>query len=245
MLRWIAAPLALSALALTATPALAQQPDASVEVALRTGYALPLGSLVSSTNLTDVLTGALPLWIDAGYRLPHLFLGAYLQYAQGFMIQGGASGSTYLANGGIRASTSECGSLGQSCSGFDLKYGIEVQYHLAPDGPLDPWLGYGVGAENLDVHSHGNAFGRSNFPVVSETQSFMALVPVVLQLGADYRLARFGIGPFVMLDLGPYITESQSTAGTTLTLHDTALHEWLTLGARGYFDIALPTKGAP
>jgi hypothetical protein len=78
--------------------------------------------------------------------------------------------------------------------------------------------------------------------MVSETQSFMALSPVVLQLGADYRLARFGIGPFAMLDLGPYITESQSTAGATLTLHDTALHEWLTFGVRGYFDIALTSQ---
>jgi hypothetical protein len=210
-----------------------------LELALRTGYAVPMGSLVSNTNLNDALTGAFPLWLDAGYRFPRVFLGAYLQYAQGFMVQSDVAGSTYIANGGIPASTSKCGSLGQTCNGFDVKYGIEVQYHTVPGGPFDAWLGYGIGAENLNVHPHGHVLPNLGNPEVSETLSLMALSPMVLQLGADYRLAHFGVGPFVMLDVGKYITESQSTAGVTLGLHDTALHEWLTFGVRGYFDIAL------
>ena len=210
-----------------------------IELAVRTGYALPLGSLVANTSLDAVATGVFPVWFDAGYRFPHVFLGAYAQYGWGFMAQGPAAGSTYIANGGIPVTASKCGSLGQTCSGFDVKYGLEVQYHFASERRFDPWVGYGIGMETLNVNAHGNAFSRSDFPQTSSTISFTAWSPAVVQIGVDYKLAHLGVGPFVMLDVSRFLSVSlsDSAVSSTETIRNGAAHEWLTLGLRGYFDI--------
>jgi len=127
--------------------------------------------------------------------------------------------------------------LGQTCSGSDANYGLEVQYHFASERRFDPWVGYGIGMETLNVNAHGNAFGRSDSPPVSSTITFVAWSPAVLQVGADYKLA-YRVGPFVMLDVSRFLSVSPSdpAVSSTETIHNAAAHEWLTLGLRGYFD---------
>lgn len=221
-------------------PVSAPSPE-GIEVGVRTGYVLPLGSLVANTNLSDTTTGVFPIWVDAGYRFPQVFLGAYLQYGWGIMAQGGAAGTAYIANGGSRAETSKCGSLGQTCSGSDVKYGLQVQYHFASDRRFDPWVAYGVGMEILGVDAHGNAFGRSDFPHVSSTIAFTAWSPAVIQVGADYKLPYMGVGPFVMLDVSRFVSASLSDSAVSAseTIRNAAAHEWLTFGLRGYFDVVV------
>src|SRR5262249_31143389 len=81
---------------------------------LRTGYAIPMVSAESNSNLSDSITGMVPIWIDAGFRFsPYVYLGAFFQY--GF---------------GIVPSNSGCNTTGVSCSESDLRLGANVHYHF-------------------------------------------------------------------------------------------------------------------
>src|SRR5689334_18785802 len=84
---------ALADPAAAADEAAAAAPGGSnVHLALRTGFGVPLGTYAEQRSLagfreTDVNAlgddtyGAIPLWLDAGYRLtPELMLGAYFVY---------------------------------------------------------------------------------------------------------------------------------------------------------------------
>jgi hypothetical protein len=210
-----------------------------LEIAARTGFAAPVGELTANTDLSTVITGAIPVWVDAGYRTRRLFLGVYAAYAWGFMTQGRAAASAYIANETVPINWVKCDSLGQSCSGSDVKYGIHVQYHFAPDARLDPWIGYGVGAETLGVDVHGHPFGKSNLPEASSTYSFDTFSPALLEAGVDWELGWLWLGPFVTLDTSRFVSASLSNEGVseTETIHDPAFHAWLTLGVRGNCDI--------
>ena len=64
-------------------------------------------------------TGAIPLWFDVGYRFahPNLMIGVYLQYAPGIL------GDTV---------SKECATI--SCSTNVVKFGVQAQLHLDPEG---------------------------------------------------------------------------------------------------------------
>jgi hypothetical protein len=128
--------------------AMAGDVNSGIEVGLRTGYAIPLGNSAGSPaagapapNLSDTISGAIPIWIDAGYRLasPNLFLGAYFQYGIGF-------------NG---SALNNC-----NCSTNVVMYGIQAHYHFMPDQTIDPWAGYGIGMEQVNgSNNNGSASG--------------------------------------------------------------------------------------
>jgi hypothetical protein len=60
-------------------------------------------------------------------------------------------------------------------------------------------------------------------------------------VGADYRglVDNLSVGPMVMFGLGQYNNISESSAGQSqsISIPNQALHEWLTLGIRGAYDI--------
>src|SRR5262245_48031547 len=62
--------------------------EAGVEVGFRTGYALPFGMVaegLADPNMTEMVSGSVPLWFDLGYRVtPNVLVGAYFQYGIGF-----------------------------------------------------------------------------------------------------------------------------------------------------------------
>jgi hypothetical protein len=192
-----------------------------IEVGLRTGYAIALGSAAQNANMSDYIGGAVPIWIDAGYRFasPNLFVGAYFQYGIGFV-----SGQT--ANG--------CNN-GVSCSANVLMYGIQAHYHFMPDNQFDPWVGLGIGLENATVNEsvggQSGSTGASGFDFA------------ILQAGADYRglLDGLGVGPMLMFGFGQYNSQSTSAGGQSQSgsIQNTALHEWLTIGVRGVYDIKI------
>lgn len=196
--------------------ALADDVNSGIEVGLRTGYAIALGSATGAQNdsLSNTISGYIPIWIDAGYRLasPNLFLGAYFQYGIGF-------------NG---SSLNNC-----NCSTNDVQYGIQAHYHLMPDQQIDPWVGLGIGYESLNV-SGPSGTGLS-------ATGWQYVIP---QVGVDYRglMENLSLGAVLMFGLGQYGNESVSAGNgqsQSAGIPNTALHEWLTIAIRGAYDIKI------
>jgi opacity protein-like surface antigen len=196
-----------------------------IEVGLRTGYGLALGSAAGGNpgqNMSDYIGGEIPIWIDAGYRLanPNLFLGAYFQYGIGF-----TSGQTSTA----------CSQSGVSCSANILMYGIQAHYHFMPDNQFDPYAGLGIGLENanLNVSAGGQSAGSG-----ASGWDF-----AILQAGADYRglMDGLGLGAFINFGLGQYNSASQTVGGQSqsASIQNQAMHEWLMFGIRGVYDIKI------
>jgi hypothetical protein len=205
-------------------------PPTGLELGLRTGYALPFGDVYGAANgnpalsLSDQTTGVLPIWIDAGYRFsPNIYLGAFFQYGVAFI------NSSKAFNGG-------CSGSGTSCSGSDVLVGVDLHYHLLPDKTLDPWggvgAGYEIGSESQSANGTSSGATYNGFQFLN------------LQAGVDWKgiTPSLGIGPFLMFSLGQYSNCSYSGAAATFfscTIPSGALHEWLTIGVRGAYDIHL------
>jgi len=195
-----------------------------VELGLRAGYGIPLGSITGAPSgatapaMSDYLSGMIPIQVDAGYRFnPNMMVGAFFQYGIGML---NTSSGKPLAG---------CSASGVSCSGNDLAFGAQFHYHLMPDQTIDPWGGIGVGYEILNVSE--SAGGQSGGGAFSGFQF------VDLQLGADYKvMPNLGVGPYIGFSLGEYSSCSVQGA-SSCTINQTALHEWLTIGLRGAYDI--------
>src|SRR4051794_13939938 len=101
-------------------------------LALRTGFAVPIGqTFAASGAIDDTVTGYVPVRLDLGYRIAHHFyVGVAAQLAD--VVPSGCTS-------------------GMSCSGSDLRFGVMVAYHLLPRSIVDPWLGIGMGFEQLTV----------------------------------------------------------------------------------------------
>src|SRR6187401_1598668 len=123
-------------LATAAQAAAAEAPPArqGFQMAIRTGYAIPLGSAAGNVNtsgdlaMSDFVTGQVPVIFDIGGKIgPDFFLGGY--FGLGF---GGPAGMQ----------SAECDALNASCTALSLHIGIEGQYHIMPGEPVNPWVGY-------------------------------------------------------------------------------------------------------
>ncbi len=216
------ASVAVGGVLLTGGTALADGVNSGIEVGLRTGYAIPFGNSVgapagaSAPNLSDTISGAIPIWIDAGYRFasPNLFVGAYFQYGIGI------NGSQLTQGPGCQCSTNV------------VMYGLQAHYHFLPDQTIDPWVGYGIGMESANESGQNSTGG-----------SLSGWDYGILQVGADYRglMDNLSVGPMVMFGFGQYNNLSQSAGGQSqsASIQQTAMHEWLTLGIRGAYDIKI------
>jgi hypothetical protein len=186
-----------------------------IELGLRSGVSLPLGDASSGSKLSDSFTTRIPIWVDAGYRItPNVYVGALLQY-------GILSVADRLSN--------VCTVTGGDCVAYDLQAGLMFAYHFLPTRKIDPWAGIGVGYEAAKIRGAGASGGDislSGFQFAN------------LQVGADYKpTPDFGFGPFVGFSLASYASES--VAGNSVPGFASALHEWITFGVRGVYDISL------
>lgn len=191
--------------------ALAQTPPARTgfQMDIRTGYSVPMGSAQANVDLSNMVSGQVPIFVDIGAKLiPQLFIGGYF----GLGI-GGAGGTSKDA----------CNANGWDCSAVTVHIGVEAQYHILPAGFVNPWVGYGLGYESLGLATSKNGVTNSTSVGGFEFARFMG--------GADFRVSRvFGVGPFVDLSMATY-----SSGSNGATIQNTATHEWLTLGARFVF----------
>lgn len=214
----------------TASSAPSEGPTPSgLEVGLASGYMLPLGSAdgVSGDGMTNFVNGAVPIRIHAGWRFlrPNIFVGAYFAY--GF--------SSVPTGSGTEGAVIGCGSGTIGCSAHVLLYGIEGEFHVLPEGIFDPWVGLGFGFENTTIDASG--------PSASASVSATGFDFVTFTVGGDYKpMGNLGIGPFVGMTLGQFGNLSTSISNgnsSSASITNTALHEWLTIGVRGVYDINL------
>jgi outer membrane protein W len=188
------------------------------ELGARLGFALPFGKTMddASKDMSDAVTGTIPIMLDAGYRItPNWYVGGYGQFGYGIV-------------------NSDACPSGESCGIQSYRIGANVHYHIMPDQTFDPWIGVGTGYEWLHVSESKGSNSR--------TGTLGGFELVNLQLGGDYQLSpNASIGPFASFSIGQYANASTAVNGTdapgSTSIEKTALHEWLTFGFRGSFNL--------
>lgn len=188
------------------------------QVAARGGAAIPLGSAAQDSPLSDSYGAQFAAIVDIGGKIvPELFLGAYL---------GGNVGAVGSETSKICDQRRASG-----CIAVTYRIGVQAQYHIIPAGKVDPWVGYGIGYEVSRLGGTENGLDFSTTSYGPEYGHVLA--------GVDFRLTKiFGIGPFVDFSFGKYTNQTsdpQPVAGQSSSIANTALHEWLTIGAKFLF----------
>ncbi|MBS2012806.1 MAG: hypothetical protein JST00_07970 [Deltaproteobacteria bacterium] len=186
------------------------------QIALRTGFAVPLGEAGGNAKMSDIWGVQLPLITDIGGKItPNLFLGGYL--GLGFGSAGGAQAG-------------DCDRRNIGCGAFRFNFGFQIQYHFIPDGLVNPWIGYGLGYELASI-----SVTRNN---ASTTTTFGGIDFAHFLFGVDFRVNKtVGVGPFMDFAIGQYFTAStgNSAAGTSSEIANKSAHEWFTMGVRVVF----------
>ncbi len=212
----------LLALCLVASPGSAEELPTRFEAAVRTAVGIPIGNATGETTrtpggtpLTDLVSWTVPLELELGARIGPAFVGGYVSYAFG------KAGSALETGTGRSAN--------------NVRFGFEVLWHLGPDRPVDPWLGFGVGYEWLNL-SVTTPDGTINGTV-------RGFEWANLQLGIDFMLGRvFRLGPFVRSRIGQYDSGSLGlvnpqggeVAGSG-DIQSKTIHVWIDVGLRFAF----------
>ena len=187
-----------------------------IELGVRVGYGLPLGSAAQNSNWSDAIKGMIPFWADLGYRIdPNWYVGGFFQFGLGFV-------------------PSNLCATGLSCSENDLRFGLNVHYHFLPAETFDPWIGLGGGYEiwNYSVSAAG----------LSGSAQLKGFEFGNAQLGLDHKFSpTFAVGPFVTFTIAQFNDSSGSVLGISASgsIGNKAIHEWLIFGLRGVFDLTL------
>lgn len=211
----------------------AAQGKTGLDLGVRAGYAIPLGTATKGdangqqrdNDFSDTTSGAIPVGLEVNYRvLPMLALGVYGQYGFGFV------------GGNFKE---VCDSGNSDCSVSDIRAGLQASYIAQLDG-LEAWFGLTLGLERLAVSGEGNGS--------EATTVMMALPDFGVQGGVGFEVSpTFSIGPFVGLSLGRFSYghlegTSQSVLGSIkfdshvhIPSDNRSFHEWLTIGIRGNF----------
>ena len=170
---------------------------------LRGGYALPYGQ-TAAVSLSDIVTGSIHFGIEAGYGvLPQLYVGGYFDYGIGVVQLG--QGATCPDDPTVAG-----------CNASQFRFGAVADWYFRPNALIDPWVGFGVGYDVLNVTATGTD-GTTAFS--SALHGFEAL----LRAGADLRPARsYALGAYVEGSLGHY----DSSYGTP------TFHGWFNIGLR-------------
>jgi hypothetical protein len=206
-------------LALAALPAAAQQPgdDTGLVLGLRAGYGAPFGEVESDgAPVRDVVSSKIPIWLELGYRFSARLQGEiFFELAPASVRAGLCAGDA-------------------SCEASDARFGIVLQLHLAPHGPIDPWLGVGVALELLRAEVVDPGGGR---PPGRYDWTWAGLELPILEAGLDVRVSRrLTLGPYVSASLGEFTSFSERPEGgptTSGSIDEREPHGWIQGGLKG------------
>lgn len=187
--------------------------DSGFEVGARLGWGFPLGESADGQDLSDFVSGQIPLQLDLGYRLdPHLFVGGYFQYGIGFVSDDTCTG-------------------GADCSANSVRLGLQATYHFTPVNQGNAgWLGAGIGYEWATLSAEG---GGSELSTTASGFEFFNI-----QGGYDFKVTdQFRVGPYGMFTLAQYSSTSMEFNGVEQDgdIEDKGLHQWLFVGVKGTF----------
>jgi hypothetical protein len=182
-------------------------------VAIGSGLAFPSGELSPENALSDLVSLTLPMRIDFGYALlPSVEIGTHASVGVGLP--------------GEKANRAE--------SIFALTFGVHANVRRPTEtGAL--WGGAVVGVSRL---SFGQQIEEESASVsVSGTQ-------FGLQGGFDFRVPSqedVSVGPYASFLFGSYnnysIERTDEEDSTSGTFTDTSMHQMLTVGVRGRFEL--------
>jgi hypothetical protein len=209
-----ARPLVLLALLAAAAPAGAQPApdDEGLLVGVRAGWGVPYGDTTPDAPLEDLADGKLPLGLEIGHRFGRHVRGAfYLEFAP--------------------ASLAIACPEDASCRGFDVRFGLAFELHLAPRSWLDPWLGLGFGMEHLQAETPPPGSAADAW----EMSWFGLEVPI--EAGLDFAISpSLTLGPYVSVTIAQFTSTSSRPPGGPTTsggIDERATHGWVQAGLRG------------
>jgi hypothetical protein len=114
-----------------------------------------------------------------------------------------------------------------------IRVGLNLQYRINPLGPVDPWLGVGIGYEVLSSTASSDG--------TETTYTASGLEFANLQLGADLMATpRVRIGPYGRFSFAQYMTSNVQSDGSEVSsgpIENPALHNWLEFGLRIAYDL--------
>lgn len=196
--------------------------DTGLVLSGRLGIGFPGGDISHEGDppLGDLVSSKIPIWLELGYRFnPAVWGGFYVELAP------------------VQVHDAFC-LPGHSCDGGSLRFGVDLQLHLAPYQRVDPWVGIGIGAEFLTVHTGLSTTGAGTADTVGD-QTFSGLEFPLLEGGLELAASpRFSIGPYAALSLSRYSGVSTSIPGfadRSDTITDRAYHSWFQIGVKGTF----------
>jgi opacity protein-like surface antigen len=193
--------LAVVAIAMLGAASSAEAQDTGLSVSARAGYAFPMGEVAADADLGDLVDGNVPVGLEVGFRFARaLEIGGYFEYGWG-------READVVSDAGVDVTT--------------MRLGAQLNYLLAPEADLMPYVGFGFGWTKLEVDFDGvSGFGFSD-----DVSGF----DFTLQAGAQWRVApAFSVGPYVGLIVGQFTDDE---------IEDKGWHEWLQIGLRGTFDL--------
>lgn len=215
-------------------------PSLGVELGLRVGFQAGVGYIYKNApsatgeprdlKLTDAANGALPVMLEAGYRLsPQLSIGVYGQLAPVF----------------LKTNEQSCPE-GFDCSSMKWDFGAQALYHFSPEKGFDPWVGLGLGVEILHSEVSGSVQvpvpGGGTVPATTQVSVTDRGPELNVSAGGDFRLGQsLRVGPFLTVTLAQYtvrvgeqrvnITGVPEQVSQTPRV-DNGMHALFALGAR-------------
>jgi hypothetical protein len=213
----------LGMVAVVAVLGLAPRAEAQVALDLKVGYAVPTGDVMLfgpwrfNGAMSSIWSGAIPIEVAGRYRFsPSFSVGLYYQYDPALV------------------ASRVCAS-GFTCSGYDMRVGVEAVYGFLPSSTWNPWVSLGSGWEwtHVSIAAGGASVAQS----VNGWEYFN------VQAGLDWNLSKtFAFGPWFGFFGGSYSNASftDENGATTSGTIDSGLrtfHGWWQFGLKGTLNL--------
>jgi len=191
--------------------------DGKFTLGVRAACGLPFGDAGDGWKLNELTTVAVPVQVDADFRLsPNWLVGGYFSYGPVTIAD---EARETLAGLGL----SDIGGHRQQ------RLGLQLTYDIRPQARFSPWIGVGAGYE-------WTRYAGAKLPTGLETEVGVAGFDAAVQFGGAYRVSpKLAIGPYVALDLGRFgkrVRWEEEGDSTFTDITETATHEWFRFGVK-------------
>lgn len=207
-----------------------------VDLGLRAGYAVPRGTAANlgglgSFDQRDLMGELIPIQVDAVWRFPHrLTAGVYLSYGYG---SPGQQLRSLLCNA-------------NPCSRVtDMRFGAQGGWSAGPRGPVEPWVGAGMGYEETSFRVRGLTFPTGTTPayITDDIRATLRGWAGHGEVGADWRVRPTAlVGPYLQIMVGQYRVQDIRFGPPGLVpgnggIPSTKAHVLVSLGVRGRYEL--------